>query len=173
MFWEVKLNTQVRIRPNNLTKGIKDTIHHHLENNIKGRIYQNAGIVLQIDKDKTRQISRGMVSSRSGETIYEVEFSAISFKVFSGQVIDARVASISSQGIFAQAGLVEIFIDASLVSGFEYQHETSSLISIKSGSKIIKDSTIRCKMLSVRPKADLKLYSATGTMEDSFLGLIK
>ena len=172
MFWEVELVSQIRLSPQNLHSGIEQTIEDKLKTSVVGQIFPGSGLVLHAEKPK--EIGRGLVSSRSGEAIYDVKFKAITFRPFPGQVIDAKVAKATQTGIWAQAGLLDIFIEEKQVpSGFSYECGSSTYQNQTTGMKIVRDSEIRVKIININPHNDSKRLVASGKLDLPHLGLIK
>lgn len=181
MYWEVTLNQSVRIHPMKLASDLTSTtIKDELRNIVEGMITADTGIILKVKEILKK--GAGVVSQRTGFAIYDVEYSAIIFRTFPNQVIDAFIISVSEQGIKAAAGPLEIFIATKCISsGFDFDVENTSFTKkVKNendGSKysivLMKGSKIRVRIINARPHADFTKLIATGTINDVGLGFIQ
>ena len=59
---------------------------------------------------RSEDISEGKVQDTTGDIIYRVQFKALVFKPFRGEVLDGEVVEITDNGIMIQSGPLRSFI---------------------------------------------------------------
>lgn len=172
MFWELDRTSKVRIAPECLAKNINDVIAKELKHNEEGQITDDGYIVLAVRR--VVEIGTGMISSRSGYCVFEVKYRAIVFYCHGDQVIDAVISSISSNGIRAEAGPLDIFVsNKSLPESYHHEIESSSFVD-ENGDAVLRQGTkVRIQLMTVRPSHERSKLAATGKMNDESLGYLR
>ena len=169
MFFEVELHDTIRLKPTYLSAGTKTTIEKQLRSNSEGQFKQGYGIILKVTQ--INKIGKGMVSCRTGCASYDITFKALIFRPCNGQVVDAKISNMTSQGIWANAGLLDIFVpQKSLPDGYVFDFDSASFINKNEGKQFFLDSKIRVRIVTATPHKDQMHISATATIKDNNLG---
>ena len=169
MFFEVELHDTIRLKPTYLSAGTKTTIEKQLKSNSEGQFKQGCGIILRVTQ--ISKIGDGMVSCRTGCASYDITYKAIVFRPCNGQVVDAKISNITSQGIWANAGLLDIFVpQRSLPDGYNFDYNSQNFVNDSEGKRFSLEDKIRVRIVTATPHKDQMHISATATIKDPYLG---
>ncbi|GJW12902.1 DNA-directed RNA polymerase V subunit 7-like protein [Tanacetum coccineum] len=174
MFLKEQLNWNVVIPAENL--------------DIKGLMLQKAILVRLLDdfsaKKATKalgyllavttldKIGEGKVRELSGDVLFPLSFTCLSFKVFRGEVIEGVVHKILKHGVFLRCGPIEnLYLSNQKMTDYQYQiAESPCFLNLKTGSRIEKDVTVRCIVIGVKyMEAEKELQAVVG-LEGDYLG---
>ncbi|XP_071732540.1 DNA-directed RNA polymerase V subunit 7-like [Rutidosis leptorrhynchoides] len=174
MFLKVQLNWNVVIPAENL--------------DIKGLMLQKAILVRLLDdfsaKKATKdygyllavttldKIGEGKVREHSGDVLFPVSFTCLSFKVFRGEVVEGVVHKILKHGVFMRCGPIEnLYLSNQKMTDYEFQPaESPCFHNIKTGSRIEKDMSVRCVVIGVKYMEAQKEFQAVVGLEGDHLG---
>ena len=169
MFFEVDLHDTIRLKPTYLSAGTKTTIEKQLRSNTEGQFKLGYGIILRVTQ--ILNIDKGKISSRTGCASYEIDFKAMVLRPYSGLVVDAKISNMNTQGIFANAGPLDVFVPhKSLPDGYDFDYDSQSFINREKGKKFEIESIIRVRLVTAAPHKDQMHISATATIKDENLG---
>ena len=118
-------------------------------------------------------ISEGMVTDDgTARAKFTVEFYAIAFRPFKGQVLDAVVTEVTKFGFFAEAGPMNLFVSNQLLADdmkFESTDE-NCYVSKDEAVKVLKNSEVRVRVVGMR--IDAQEIFCVATMKEDYLGAI-
>ncbi|KAL3506041.1 hypothetical protein ACH5RR_031423 [Cinchona calisaya] len=115
------------------------------------------------------KVGEGIVR-HSGEVVFPVDFSCITFKVFTGEVLRGVVHKIYKHGIFLRCGPLEnVFISNETMPGYCYVPGENPIF-MRDTSKIEKDAEVRFVVIEQTFQEDTKEFRAVGGLEGDFLG---
>jgi len=130
-------------------------------------------ITQQVTEMKDEAISQGLIEYDSGFVTFNVVYSAICFRPFRDEVLDATISSVTELGFFADVGPLTVFVSrhampADLQEGYDparelWQSEDRE-VELRAGAGV----RLRIMGLSV----DAADISAIGTVADDYLGLV-
>jgi len=98
------------LHPKYLGKNLKKTIYDQLVQDLVGKLVDGVGYVVMVLNPMDDDISRGSIDPLTGFVSFTVEYRAIMFRPFAKEVMDVVVTSVISDGFFAMAGPVEMFV---------------------------------------------------------------
>lgn len=118
------------------------------------------------------EIQMGKIIPGHGSAEFEVQYSAILFKPFKNEVIDAVVTTVNKLGFVASAGPFNCFVSQIRIPAdmeFDGNSNPPSFRSVD--QKIEKGTMVRVKIAGTRTDAT-EIY-ATGTIKEDYLGIIE
>lgn len=117
-------------------------------------------------------IGPGIIDHDGGLTRFTVNYKAIVFRVFKGEVFDGIVKQVNNVGIFVDFGPIFCFINRhSIPAHFEFHAGIPSYYKSECEDTVItNEETIRVKIIGTR--MDMTGLFAVGTLMDDFLGVI-
>ncbi len=126
-------------------------------------------IILVIAIDDS-QIGKGVIDHLTGRTRYEVEYDAIVFRPFKNEVLDTAVKVCTSEGIFAEAGPLDLFVSRHYIPNtYEFRAEDASWVSPDTGAAIRSGGEMRVKILGANATGQV---AAIATINEPFLGVL-
>jgi len=118
-------------------------------------------------------ISEGMVTDDgTARAKFRVEFDAIAFRPFKGQVLDAVVTEVNKFGFFAEAGPLSLFVSNQLIEDdmtFESVDE-NAYVSADGEVRIQKNAEVRVRVVGMR--IDASEIFCIATIKEDYLGVI-
>jgi DNA-directed RNA polymerase II subunit RPB7 len=153
MFYIKRFIHKLSLNPKFIGQNIQNLIYEYLLKHVEGTCTASGYIisVLQIER-----VSEGKILV-SGQISFEIQYQALILKPVTGEIIDAKIESISTLGYFATVGPLSIFIS-------NYQ------IPPKTQDKLKDNDLVRLKIIGI--KIDSTKVYAIGTLNDDFLGVI-
>ena len=119
-------------------------------------------------------ISEGMVTDDgTARAKFRVEFDAIAFRPFKGQVLDAVVTEVNKFGFFAEAGPMNLFVSNQLISDdmkFESIDNVNRYVSSDKSVSVQKNGEVRVRVVGMR--IDAQEIFCVATMKEDYLGAI-
>ncbi|GER56167.1 DNA-directed RNA polymerase V subunit 7 [Striga asiatica] len=116
-------------------------------------------------------IGEGKVRQQTGDVLFPVEFSCLTFKLLAGEVLDGEVHKILKHGVFLRCGPAEnVFLSHQKMEDYQYvPGENPYFINAKS-SKIDKGVVVRFLVIGVRFVEAEKGFQAVGSLQGDYLG---
>jgi DNA-directed RNA polymerase subunit E'/Rpb7 len=172
MFQEHILKHTVRVHPVNLSFGIRDTIGQELRLHVEGSITAQNAMVIRVTS--VERIGMGSVSQRTGFGLFEVSYKAIVCAPRRDMVLDAVITRISTQGLHAEAGPLELFIaKPNLPPGlYVYRPEADAFVSTADDPPLKPTTVVRIRIISTLPNAERTKLTGTASMKGIGLGPI-
>lgn len=176
MYLKVQLDWNVVIPAENLDiKGLmlqKAILVRLLDNFAAKKATKDLGYLVAVTT--LNKIGEGKVREHSGDVLFPVSFTCLSFKVFRGEVIEGVVHKILKHGVFLRCGPIEnLYLSNQKMSDYQYQFaDNPCFLSLKTGSRIEKDVTVRCIVIGVKYMEAQKEFQAVVGLEGDYLGPI-
>ncbi len=116
-------------------------------------------------------MAAGEVEDSTGHAVFKVSYTAILFRPFKNEVVDAVVSTVNKMGIFADVGPLQVFISSQLIpSDIKFDATSGVYLSDDQSQKIDKDDHLRLKIVGTR--VDATEIFAIGSIKEDYLGLI-
>lgn len=127
-------------------------------------------ILTNLDK-----IGEGKVREHTGDVLFPVSFSCITFKIYRGEVIEGVVHKILKHGVFLRCGPIEnLYLSNQKMKDYKYvAAENPLFMNDKTGSRIEKDVTLRCMVIGVKYLEAEKEFQAVVGLDGDFLGPVQ
>lgn len=177
MFLKVQLTWNVVIPAENLdVKGLmlqKAIIIRLLDDFSSKKATKDLGyFVILTNLDK---IGEGKVREHTGDVLFPVSFSCITFKIYRGEVIEGVVHKILKHGVFLRCGPIEnLYLSNQKMKDYKYvAAENPLFMNDKTGSRIEKDVTLRCMVIGVKYLEAEKEFQAVVGLDGDFLGPVQ
>ncbi|EPS65977.1 hypothetical protein M569_08802 [Genlisea aurea] len=119
-------------------------------------------------------IGEGVVRQHSGEFLFPVDFSCITFKIIVGEILSGTVHKILKHGVFVRCGPAEkIYISHHKMTDYNYvPGENPIFRNEKSGKEIHNGSAVKFLVLDEKYDEAEKDFRAVVSLEGDFLGPI-
>jgi len=171
MFYHMSMDHEIILHPQYFGPKLLDTVKQKLFTEVEGTCTGKYGFVIAVTTiDK---IGAGTILPGQGFVVYPVKYTAIVFRPFKGEVLDAVVTQVNKVGMFAEIGPLSCFISHhSIPSDMEFDPAGQPpCYKSKEEDMVIKqDDEIRLKIVGTR--IDANGIFAIGTLMDDYLGLI-
>ncbi|ORZ02487.1 DNA-directed RNA polymerase II subunit [Syncephalastrum racemosum] len=149
----------------NMHTQIKEKLYQDVEGTCSGR-YGYIITVLSLSN-----ISKGKVLPGSGLAEFKVNYQAIVFKPYKGEVLDAIVTTVNKMGFFADVGPLQVFVSSHLIPNDMHYDPNGNPPCYSSDDQVIhKDMQVRIKLVGTR--IDATEIFAIGTIKEDYLGVI-
>lgn len=156
MYLKVELPWTIEVPPRSLDKeGVKfqtEIVRRLLKEFSAKRATKDLGYFLAVTT--LDSIGEGKVRPDTGDVTFPISFSCITFKLFTGEIIDAVVYKVMKHGICLRCGPVEnVFLSANKMPGYRYIPREDDPVFLnyeKPHARIRKDVTIRCVVIGTR-----------------------
>ncbi|XP_043721058.1 DNA-directed RNA polymerase V subunit 7-like [Telopea speciosissima] len=175
MYLEVKLNWNVLISPEHLDgKGLmlqRSIILRLLEDFATRKATKDHGYFLALTT--LDRIGEGKVRQDSGDVLFPVQFSCITFKPFKAEILQGFVTRIMKQGVFLSSGPIgQIFLSSTKMPDYRYVPGENPFFLNDKQSKIEKDVKVRFMVLGTKWAEADREFQMVVTLEGDFLGPI-
>lgn len=114
VFFQQQLERTIVVHPMWLGPKLRDHVRKQLTEEVEGLPLSSAGFVITVLAIEDENISKGLVDSLTGFVKYRVSFSALVFRPFRNEVLDAVVTSVSDIGFFAAAGPLSVLVSTAV-----------------------------------------------------------
>lgn len=105
MFFMKRLEHEVLLEPEFFGPHLTREIRRKLRDEVEGTVVEKDGIVIAVmETNDVNEIGKGLVEYETGMASFMVNYSAIVFRPFIHEVIDAHVSVVNEHGFFASAG---------------------------------------------------------------------
>lgn len=169
VFFRRRMKRVIQVHPQHLGPKIKEQIKEQCRLEVQGeKNVSGVGFIVLVINIEDEQIGKGTIDHLTGKTRYEVEYDAIVFRPFKNEVLDVIIKKCTPQGMFADAGPLDIFISRMYIPGdYEYRGDDSTWIQPHTETIIRPGSEIRVKVLGANSVGHI---AAVATMNEPFLG---
>ncbi|KAJ2772899.1 DNA-directed RNA polymerase II subunit [Coemansia nantahalensis] len=170
MFFHKKLSHTITLHPSFLGPRMREYVTKRLYKDVEGTCTGRYGYIVAVVA--ILDIQTGKIIPGQGSAEFEVKYSAILFKPFRNEVIDAVVETVNPMGFFANAGPLRIFVSLTLVPADMKLDLDSNPPSLRSDDqKIEKGTLVRVKLSGTR--VDATSIYGIGTIKEDYLGVIE
>jgi len=168
MFFVRKLKKELLVHPTSFGPGIKDVIRQKLLTDVEGLAQGKDGFLITVTDIRDGDIGRGMIQDTTGLVKYTVAYTAIVFRPFRNEILDAIVTSVNSLGFYAAVGPLTVFVSRQQIPSIgagtlSFNHETSSFESADGDLVVQRGSGVRLKVMGI--KVDATNITAIGTIK--------
>ncbi|KAJ1796646.1 DNA-directed RNA polymerase II subunit [Coemansia sp. RSA 2399] len=170
MFFHKKLSHTITLHPSFLGPRMREFVTQRLYEDVKDSCSGRYGYIVAVVA--ILEIRMGKILPGLGLAEFEVKYSAILFRPFRNEVMDAVVSKVNRMGFFAMAGPLEIFVSTQLIPADMKFNQHSNPPSYHSEEQKIEVGTlVRAKISGVR--IDATAIYAIGTIKEDYLGVIE
>lgn len=171
VFFQQQLERTIVVHPMWLGPKLRDHVRKQLTEEVEGLPLSSAGFVITVLAIEDENISKGLVDSLTGFVKYRVSFSALVFRPFRNEVLDAVVTSVSDIGFFAAAGPLSVLVStAHIPEDMSFTPEDGSFNSPETGTRIAAGDAVRVKI--VGSTVMRSTLTAIGSIKEPYLGLL-
>lgn len=152
---------------------LRDQLTQRLSLEVEGTFQGRKGFILSV-LDIVSGNFQGRLDPSDGFAVYKLQYQAIVFRPFKGEVLNAVVKNVVQHGFFAEAGPLTVFVSHHLLPDemrYNAMRESWRSEEIENAEEITKDSSVRLRILGL--KIEATTISATGSIKDDWLGLIE
>lgn len=116
-------------------------------------------------------IGEGKVRKQSGDVIFPVNFSCITFKILPGEILEGVVHRILKPGVFLRCGPVEtVFLSYQKMDDYQYVPGENPYFMNGKSSKIEKGVVVRFLVIGEKFVEVEKDFRVVGSLEGDYLG---
>eukprot|EP00741_Cyanophora_paradoxa_P003446 tig00000704_g3347.t1 len=173
MFFHVELERTITLEPKLFGPKLKKELVGALVREVEGTCSGRYGFVVVVTGIRNAEKLEGKLREGTGAAVFVVKYSAIVFKPFKGEVLDAVVSQVNKMGFFADAGPLQIFVSNRLIPTdmtFDPHSTPPCYVSGDQTVKIQKDTEVRLKIVGVR--VDVSEIFAIGSIKEDYLGAL-
>ncbi|EFC37642.1 predicted protein [Naegleria gruberi] len=113
MFFLVDLDKNIRLHPKFFGPDLTRTLRARLQNDVEGQCTGRDGYIVSVTE--ITKIGQGKIGESSGYATFPINYKAIVFKPFKGEVCDAVVYKVTPVGFFASVGPLNVFVSSHAV----------------------------------------------------------
>ncbi|KAL9056163.1 MAG: hypothetical protein Q9162_003124 [Coniocarpon cinnabarinum] len=149
MFFLKWMERTITLHPTYFGPRIKDYLVDRLKQDVEGTNLGNFYVILVFDNP---EISEGRVVPGSGYAEYTLNYRAIVWRPFRGEVMDGLVSSVTAHGMVINIGPMDVFVSKNLMpSEFKFDGNANPPHFTNNADTIYENgSRIRIKVLGVR-----------------------
>ncbi|KAK6911410.1 hypothetical protein RJ641_023503 [Dillenia turbinata] len=172
MFLKVQLSWNVIIPPEALdAKGLmlqRAIIIRLLDDISLRKATRDLGYILAVTT--LDSIGEGKVRQQTGEVVFPVVFTCLTFKIFKGEILEGVVHRVLKHGVFLRCGPIEnLYLSNQKMPGYDYVPGESPYFKNKT-LKIGKDAVVRASVIGTKWIEADREYQALVGLEGDFLG---
>ena len=171
VFFKKRLTRVVYVHPQHLGPRLREHIKARTQDDVQSAAMgtvSGVGFVVLVLQIKDDMISRGTIDHLTGLTRFEVSYDAIVFRPFRNEVLDATAKVCTAQGVFAEAGPLDLFISRHYIpQEYEFRAEEAAWASTDTSAVIRAGTELRVKVLGANATGAV---AAIGTINEPFLG---
>jgi DNA-directed RNA polymerase II subunit RPB7 len=174
MFFHMELTKELLLYPKHFGPNIRNLLREKLIYTVEGSCSGQHGFVVAVTD--VVEIGKGRIREGGGLATFPIQYNAIVFRPFKGEVFDAIVTQVNKLGFFAQVGPLQVFVSKHMIPEdmvFDAQGALPAYVSQVSDQqpqRIAKDSEVRLRVIATR--VDAAEIFAIGTIKDEYLGLL-
>ena len=173
MFLKVQLPWNVIIPAENLdAKGLmlqRSIVVRLLDDFAKKRATKDLGYYLAVST--LESIGEGKVRQHTGDVLFPVVFSGITFKIFRGEILDGIVHKVLKHGVLLRCGPIEnIYLSCMKMPDYRYVPGENPVFLNDKTSKIEKDVVVRFVVLGTKWLEAEREFQALVSLEGDYLG---
>ena len=171
VFFRKRLSRVVHVHPMYLGARLREHIKLRAQEDVQaaalGTVSGMGFVILVLTIDDS-MISKGTIDHLTGLTRFEVEYDAIVFRPFRNEVLDATAKVCTTQGVFCEAGPLDIFVSRHYIpQEFEFRAEDAAWACPETGRVIRAGAEMRVKILGANATGAV---AAIGTINEPLLG---
>ncbi|KAG2374569.1 hypothetical protein C9374_010588 [Naegleria lovaniensis] len=171
MFFLVDLDKNIRLHPKFFGPELTRTLRARLQNDVEGQCTGRTGYIVSVTE--ITKIGQGKIGESSGYATFPINYKAVVFKPFKGEVCDATVTKVTKVGFFANVGPLPVFVSRHGIPDdmkYDPDHSPPRFVSEEAQVSIMEDKEVRLKIMGVKTEAN-GLF-AIGTIKEDYLGCL-
>lgn len=119
------------------------------------------------------KIGEGRVREHTGDVLFPVEFSCVTFKIFRGEILEGVVDKILKHGVFLRCGPTDkVYLSHQKMVDYKYVPGENPIFMNEKMSRIEKDTVVRFIVVGARYVEAEKEFQAVVSLEGDYLGPI-
>ncbi|CAN8232108.1 unnamed protein product [Cochlearia groenlandica] len=119
------------------------------------------------------KIGEGKIREHTGEIMYPVVFSGITFKIFKGEILNGMVHKVLKHGVFMRCGPMEnVYLSYAKMPDYKYVPGENPIFMNEKMSRIPVGATVRFVVLAVKWVEAEREFQALASLEGDYLGPI-
>uniref|UniRef100_A0A6N2N5S9 DNA-directed RNA polymerase subunit n=1 Tax=Salix viminalis TaxID=40686 RepID=A0A6N2N5S9_SALVM len=140
-----------------------------LDDFAKKRATKDLGYYLAVST--LESIGEGKVRQQTGDVLFPVVFSGITFKIFRGEILEGVVHKVLKHGVLLKCGPIEnIYLSSLKMPGYRYVPGENPVFLNDKTSKIGKDVAVRFIVLGTKWLEAEREFQALVSLEGDYLG---
>lgn len=167
-FFVVTLHRRVHIHPRFFGVKLQDILTQRLVLEVEGTFEGRYGFIVAV-LQVSPNIPPGELEEGTGFAVFPLQYQAVVFRPFKGEVLDSVVSKVTQHGFFAESGPLTIFVSHHLLPP-DMRYRDDLWQSTDGVDRIAVDSSVRLRIIGL--KIEATEISATGSIKDAFLGPI-
>lgn len=171
MFFVKRLRRDILLEPCWLGPNLKEQVRNRVTNELEGTSLGKYGFVITVVEIKDEDMQAGMIDNDTGAVNIIVWYTAILFRPFKNEVMDAIVTTATETGFFSKVGPLQIFVSRyAMPDDIKFDLTRNDCWCSDDQEVEIRDgSIVRLRILGLSIEAGA--ISAIGTIKGDFLGL--
>ncbi|CAA7012825.1 unnamed protein product [Microthlaspi erraticum] len=119
------------------------------------------------------EIGEGKIRENTGEVVFPVVFNGITFKIFTGEILNGVVHKVFKSGVLLRSGPCEtVYLSNLKMPGYDYIHGEEPIFVNQNLSRIEIGSSVRFVVLAVDYREAEKDFIVLASLVGDFLGLL-
>uniref|UniRef100_A0A7S4B3S9 DNA-directed RNA polymerase II subunit RPB7 n=1 Tax=Chrysotila carterae TaxID=13221 RepID=A0A7S4B3S9_CHRCT len=174
MFFHIEMERELLLYPRHFGPNINELLTQKLIQKVEGSCSGRYGFVICVTQ--VTSIGDGRIREGAGVVTFQLKFTAIVFRPFKGEVLDAVVTTVNKMGFFAEVGPLQVFVSKHQTPTdmvFDAQSNPVSYVQHNIDEqpvRVTKDSEVRLRVIGTH--FDASEIRAIGTIKENYLGLI-
>ncbi|XP_010450016.1 PREDICTED: DNA-directed RNA polymerase V subunit 7-like [Camelina sativa] len=119
------------------------------------------------------KIGEGKIREHTGEVLFPVMFSGMTFKIFKGEIIHGVVHKVLKHGVFMRCGPIEnVYLSYRKMPDYKYIPGENPIFMNDKMSRIQVEATVRVVVLGTKWMEAEREFQALASLEGDYLGPI-
>ena len=119
------------------------------------------------------KIGEGKIREHTGEVMFPVVFSGMTFKIFKGEILEGVVHKVLRHGVFMRCGPVEnVYLSHVKMPDYKYLPGENPIFMNEKMSRIQVDTLVRFVVIGTKWMEVEKEFQALASLEGDYLGPI-
>jgi len=174
MYARIKIRDTVRVPPTRLGEDIEEVIRDLLWEQFEGRLDREYGMLIGIEN--IENVGEGRIIEGDGAVYFDVEFTAIVFKLLLHEVVEGEVVEIVEFGAFVSIGPLDALLHMSQITDdfMVYDEKNKKLVGKETKVSLTEGDLVRARVVALSLKEREPEKSKIGlTMRQPWLGSLK
>lgn len=146
MFYLTKLVKEISLLPTNIHIDIQKMISEKMKE-LEGKVMGEHGYIVTIIEFS--QNSKGVVENESGNIIFKIDYKAITFKPFIGEILYAVPNEIDEYGLLLSIGPMKMFVSQHAI-GENWSYVQDDWVNSVTGDKVEKNKPLLTQIINIR-----------------------
>ncbi|ESQ56119.1 hypothetical protein EUTSA_v10026369mg [Eutrema salsugineum] len=119
------------------------------------------------------KIGEGKIREQTGEIMFPVVFSGVTFKIFKGEILQGVVHKVLKHGVFLRCGPVEnVYLSSAKMLDYKFVPGENPIFMNEKMSRIQVETTVRFVVLATKWMEVDKEFQALASLQGDYLGPI-